>query len=46
MADRDEEIIAPLRRGYDAFNRGDFDAAMEMIPSRGRVRPSRQPIVA
>jgi len=27
MADRDEEIIARIRHFYDAFNRGDFDAA-------------------
>ena len=30
MSDRDQEIIASLRRIYEAFNRGDFDAAMEM----------------
>jgi ketosteroid isomerase-like protein len=31
MADRDVEIIARLRRAYQAFNRGDFDAAMEVL---------------
>jgi ketosteroid isomerase-like protein len=30
VSDRDTEIIARLRRGYEAFNRGDFDAAVEM----------------
>ncbi len=31
MAGREEEIIARLRRAYDAFNRQDFDAAMEIV---------------
>jgi ketosteroid isomerase-like protein len=44
MADRDEEIIARLRRSYDAFNRGDFDAAAEMAhPEIEFVRPGGQP---
>ena len=30
MADRDRELIDKVRRGYEAFNRGDFDAAVEM----------------
>jgi ketosteroid isomerase-like protein len=30
MSDRDQEISDSLRRTYDAFNRGDFDAAMEI----------------
>jgi ketosteroid isomerase-like protein len=30
MGERDEEIIARLRRFYDAFNRGDYDAATEV----------------
>lgn len=30
MKDRDQEIIASLRRTYDAFNRGDFDSAIEI----------------
>jgi ketosteroid isomerase-like protein len=30
MSDRDREIIDGLRRTIEAFNRGDFDAAMEM----------------
>jgi ketosteroid isomerase-like protein len=30
MSDRDEEIIASLRRSYDAFSRGDFDTAIEI----------------
>jgi SnoaL-like domain len=31
MAKRDAELVADLRRGLDAYNRGDFDAAMENI---------------
>ncbi len=31
MPDLDAEIIARLRRGYEAFNRGDFDAAVEVV---------------
>jgi ketosteroid isomerase-like protein len=43
MADRDEEIIASLRRWYDAFNRGDFDAAAAMVhPHVEYVRPGGQ----
>src|SRR3954452_5210396 len=30
MSDRDQEIINRLRRAYKAFNRADFDAAMEI----------------
>jgi ketosteroid isomerase-like protein len=30
MSDRDQEIIGSLRRNYEAFNRGDFDAAIEI----------------
>jgi ketosteroid isomerase-like protein len=30
MADRDVEIIARLRRAYEAYSRGDFDAAIEI----------------
>jgi len=29
MSDRDQEVISSLRRAYDAFNRGDFDTAIE-----------------
>jgi ketosteroid isomerase-like protein len=43
MSDRDEEIVASLRRLYEAFNRGDFDAAMagahpeiEYVPPGGQ----------
>jgi hypothetical protein len=43
MADRDEEIVAGLRRIYEAFNRGDFDAAIagahpeiEYVPPGGQ----------
>jgi ketosteroid isomerase-like protein len=43
MADRDEEIIAGLRRIYEAFNRGDFDAAAEIAhPDIEFVRPGGQ----
>jgi ketosteroid isomerase-like protein len=31
MSDRDTELIARLRRAYEAFNRGDFDRAVEMV---------------
>jgi len=30
MRDRDQEIIASLRRAYEGFSRGDFDAAIEI----------------
>jgi ketosteroid isomerase-like protein len=30
MGQRDEEIVVRLRRFYDAFNRGDYDAATEV----------------
>jgi ketosteroid isomerase-like protein len=30
VPDRDEEIIASLRRAYDAFSRGDFDTAIKI----------------
>jgi ketosteroid isomerase-like protein len=44
MSDRDEEIIARLRRFYEAFNRDDFDAAMEIAhPEIEFVRPWGQP---
>lgn len=43
MADRDEGIVASLRRIYEAFNRGDFDAAIagahpeiEYVPPGGQ----------
>jgi ketosteroid isomerase-like protein len=42
MADRDEEIIAGLRRIYEAFNRGDFDAAIAVAhPEIEFVLPGR-----
>ena len=44
MSDRDEEIIVRLRRFYEAFNRDDFDAAMEIAhPEIEFVRPWGQP---
>jgi ketosteroid isomerase-like protein len=43
MADRDQEIIASLRPVYEAFNRGDFDAAIEIAhPEIEFVRPGGQ----
>ena len=30
MSDREQEMINGLRRAYDAFNRGDFDTAIEL----------------
>jgi ketosteroid isomerase-like protein len=43
MSDRDKEIVASLRRLYEAFNRGDFDAAIagahpeiEYVPPGGQ----------
>jgi ketosteroid isomerase-like protein len=44
MGERDEEIIARLRRFYEAFNRGDFDAATEVAhPEIELVRAMGQP---
>jgi ketosteroid isomerase-like protein len=43
MADRDEEIIAGLRRIYEAFNRGDFEAALQTArPDIEFARPGGQ----
>jgi len=43
MSDRDQEIIDDLRRLYEAFNRADFDAAMEFAhPEAEFVRPGGQ----
>ena len=28
MSDRDQEVVASLRRTYEAFSRGDFDTAI------------------
>ena len=30
MSDRDQEIISSLRSAYEAFNRADFDTAIEL----------------
>jgi ketosteroid isomerase-like protein len=44
MSERDEEIIARLRRVYEAFNRRDFDTATEIAhPEIEFVRPMGQP---
>ena len=43
MADRDQEIVAGLRRIYEAFNRGDFDAAIALMhPEVEYVPPGGQ----
>lgn len=43
MSLADEEMIARLRCSYEAFNRGDFDAAMEFAhPDILFVRPGAQ----
>ena len=43
MSERDQEIIDDLRRLYEAFNRADFDAAMEFAhPEAEFVRPGGQ----
>ncbi len=43
MADRDQEIVASLRRIYEAFNRGDFDAAIALMhPEMEYVPPGGQ----
>jgi ketosteroid isomerase-like protein len=43
MSERDQEIITRLRRSYEAFNRGDFDAASELAhPKIEFVRPGGQ----
>ena len=43
MADRDQGIIDSLRRAYEAFNRTDFDAAMQIAhPEIEYVPPGGQ----
>jgi ketosteroid isomerase-like protein len=43
MAGRDEQMIERLRLAYEAFNRGDFDAAIEFAhPDIVFVRPGAQ----
>jgi ketosteroid isomerase-like protein len=43
MAGRDEQMIERVRRAYEAFNRGDFDAAIEIAhPDVVFVRPGGQ----
>ncbi|MGH2965811.1 MAG: nuclear transport factor 2 family protein [Solirubrobacterales bacterium] len=40
MGDRDEATIDALRRAYEAFNRGDYDGALEIAsPDVGYTRP-------
>jgi ketosteroid isomerase-like protein len=33
LTDPEADILARLRRIYDAYNRGDFDAVMELLPA-------------
>jgi ketosteroid isomerase-like protein len=43
MSDRGEEIVVGLRRIYEAFNRGDFDAAIALMhPEMEYVPPGGQ----
>jgi ketosteroid isomerase-like protein len=43
MSDRDQEIIAALRSTYEAFSRGDFDAAIKTAhPEIEFVSPGEQ----
>ena len=43
MEEHDQEIIASLRGVYEAFNREDFDAAMEIAhPEMEFIRPGGQ----
>src|SRR3954453_13810613 len=43
MPDRDQEMIDSLRRAYEAFNRGDFDTAIEIAhPEAEFVPPGGQ----
>ena len=43
MTDRDQEIISSLRRTYEAYSRGDFDAAIKLAhPEFELVPPGGQ----
>jgi ketosteroid isomerase-like protein len=43
MSDREQEMINSLRRAYDAFNRGDFDTAIDLAhPAIEYVPPGGQ----
>jgi ketosteroid isomerase-like protein len=39
MSDREQEMITVVRRGYEAFNRGDFDSAVERLHPEIEVFP-------
>jgi ketosteroid isomerase-like protein len=46
MSDREQEMINGLRRAYDAFNRGDFDTAIELAhPEIEYVPPGGQALL-
>ena len=40
MTERNREMISSLRHAYEVFNRGDFDAAIEMAHPGIEFRPS------
>lgn len=40
MTGRDAEIVARLRKGYEAFNRGNFDAALKLAHPQVRYFPA------
>jgi|SRR5215204_6105256 len=43
MGKREDELIERLRRNYEAFNRGDFDTAIELAhPDVVFIRPGAQ----
>ena len=46
MSKRDTELVARVQRGMDAYNRGDFDAAMETVhpKSSWSWRGDQQPL--
>jgi hypothetical protein len=46
MSDRDQAIVASLRRLYDAFSRADFDAAIGVAHPEIEVVLPWGPIVA
>jgi ketosteroid isomerase-like protein len=46
MSQEDTKVIESLRRGFDAYNRGDFDAAVENFhPAAELVPAGRQTVI-
>ncbi len=37
---RENEVVARVRRGYEAYSRGDFDSLMEMIHPEVELLPA------